>query len=306
MAVEINIPKPIIDYNDLENKPNLVTAHSELNLDDGTNPHGTTAIDVGALAIPTGTTAEYLRGDGSVATFPTIPDPANFVAKSDYSPAHSVLVQQSGTGSPTSVQIGNNEFLGRKSGGGADIEGLSVSEAKAMLDLSNTNTGDETQSSILAKLGMFRLYFTTSSVVTGTTSETQVGVIEIPAGSIKNVDSLRIYAPMIKSINAGNGTYLTRMKLSTSSSMPLLTTNVIALYNAPANNAFVPFLRNPSYNGGNLILSSSGFVTDLVISTANPSIISYNNNQTLYLYISVTLSNPNDGVYLSGGYIKNL
>jgi hypothetical protein len=49
MAVEINIPKPIIDYNDLDNKPNLVTAHSELNLDDGTNPHGTTASDVGAV-----------------------------------------------------------------------------------------------------------------------------------------------------------------------------------------------------------------------------------------------------------------
>jgi hypothetical protein len=49
MAVEINIPKPIIDYNDLDNKPTLVTAHSELNLDDGTNPHGTTASDVGAL-----------------------------------------------------------------------------------------------------------------------------------------------------------------------------------------------------------------------------------------------------------------
>jgi hypothetical protein len=49
MAVNINIPKPVIDYNDLDNKPTLLTEHSELILDDGTNPHGTTASDVGAV-----------------------------------------------------------------------------------------------------------------------------------------------------------------------------------------------------------------------------------------------------------------
>jgi hypothetical protein len=91
--------------------------------------------------MPNGTTAQYLRGDGSLEAFPSIPNPANFVAKADYTPAHSVLVQQSGTGSPTAVQIGNNEFLGRKSGGGADIEGLSVSEAKAILNYTASDVG---------------------------------------------------------------------------------------------------------------------------------------------------------------------
>lgn len=47
MAIDINIPKPVIDYNDLENLPTLVTQHSQLTLDDGTNPHGTTKSDVG-------------------------------------------------------------------------------------------------------------------------------------------------------------------------------------------------------------------------------------------------------------------
>lgn len=36
-----------IDYNDLDNLPTLVTNHSDLNLDDGANPHGTTKDDVG-------------------------------------------------------------------------------------------------------------------------------------------------------------------------------------------------------------------------------------------------------------------
>lgn len=79
MAVEINIPKPIIDYNDLDNKPTLVTDHSQLNLDDGTNPHGTTASDVGAYPNPTGTTSQYIRGDGSLETFPSIPDVSTLV-----------------------------------------------------------------------------------------------------------------------------------------------------------------------------------------------------------------------------------
>ena len=35
------------DYNDLDNLPTIITNHSGLNLDDGTNPHGTTKSDVG-------------------------------------------------------------------------------------------------------------------------------------------------------------------------------------------------------------------------------------------------------------------
>jgi hypothetical protein len=184
MAVEINIPKPIIDYNDLDNKPNLVTEHSELNLDDGTNPHGTTASDVGAYTTTetdnllnnkvdkvtgkglsendfTNTLKTKLdgiqagaevnvnadwnatSGDSQILNKPTIPDASDFVAKSDFN-SHSILAKQSGASDPIAVSIGNNEILGRKSGGGSNIEGLSVSEVKAMLDLSGTNTGDQT------------------------------------------------------------------------------------------------------------------------------------------------------------------
>jgi hypothetical protein len=101
-----------------------------------------TAVD-SKFNTPTGTTAQYLRGDGSLETFPTIPDPADFVEKSDFT-SHSILVKQSGASDPVAVSIGNNEILGRKSGGGSDIEGLSVSEVKSILDLSGTNTGDQT------------------------------------------------------------------------------------------------------------------------------------------------------------------
>ena len=65
MAININIPKPVIDYNDLDNKPTLVTDHSQLNLDDGTNPHGTTANDVGAVPY-TGANADVDLGNNDL------------------------------------------------------------------------------------------------------------------------------------------------------------------------------------------------------------------------------------------------
>lgn len=65
------------------------------------------------------------------------------VLKSDYSPAHSILIQQSGTGSPTALQVGNNTLLGRLSGGGSLINDLSTSEVRTLLSVDNVdNTSD--------------------------------------------------------------------------------------------------------------------------------------------------------------------
>jgi hypothetical protein len=83
---------------------------------------------------PTGNNTQYLDGAGVPTTFPTIPDTSDFVQKSDYTPAHSVLTQQSGTGNPTSVSIGTNQILGRLSGGGSNIKGLSVTEVQTLLN----------------------------------------------------------------------------------------------------------------------------------------------------------------------------
>jgi hypothetical protein len=58
---------------------------------------------------------------------------AGAVMNSDYS-SHSILVQQSGSGSPTSLGIANNTLVGRLSGGGSNINDLSVSDVKGLLD----------------------------------------------------------------------------------------------------------------------------------------------------------------------------
>lgn len=59
---------------------------------------------------------------------------AGAVMESDYTPAHSLLVQQSGTGSPSSLSVGNNTILGRASGGGSPIAALSAASVKTILD----------------------------------------------------------------------------------------------------------------------------------------------------------------------------
>ena len=74
-------------------------------------------------------------------------DLSGYVQDSDFS-SHSVLAKQSGAGSPVAVTIGTNEILGRLSGGGSNIEGLSTSQVKTLLDLSGTNTGDQTLSGL--------------------------------------------------------------------------------------------------------------------------------------------------------------
>jgi hypothetical protein len=55
--------------------------------------------------------------------------------ESDYSPSHSILVQQSGTGSPSSLSVGNNTLVGRLSGGGSAIDDLSASQVRTLLNV---------------------------------------------------------------------------------------------------------------------------------------------------------------------------
>lgn len=81
--------------------------------------------------------------DGADVTDASNVSSAGAVMKSEYTPAHSILVQQSGVGSPTALQISNDTLVGRLSGVGSEIEDLSVSDVKTLLSISNVdNTSD--------------------------------------------------------------------------------------------------------------------------------------------------------------------
>ena len=97
---------------------------------DSSDPTSNKKITLGTLPISTDTqTALNLKLDTGLA-----------VLKSDYT-SHSILAKQSGSGDPAAFTVGNNTIVGRKSGGGSDIEALSVSEVKIVLNYTPSDIG---------------------------------------------------------------------------------------------------------------------------------------------------------------------
>lgn len=265
MAVNINIPKPVIDYNDLDNKPNLVTAHSELTLDDGTNPHGTTASDVGLgnvdntsdvnkpistatqtalngkqnvpIVVSTNTTAENDRVYHVVAnatfTDPTPVEGRGYVVfvrngtatigGNPFSTAGNFIYRLFHSGSWGIYPFGNINSLSTIFNAAyvpqsRTINGLDLSTNRTLTtanindstnsryvtdaqltvigNTSGTNTGDETQSTILSKLGWWKVLDTTdSNILTGTATETIMKAVQLPAltnGSKLKINDIRV------------------------------------------------------------------------------------------------------------------
>lgn len=100
----------------------------------------------GYSAALAGTTASFTTADeaklddievGADVTDAASVNAAGAVMNSDYSPAHSILVQQSGTGSPTVLQVANNTLLGRLSGGGSNIGALTASEVRTLINVAD-------------------------------------------------------------------------------------------------------------------------------------------------------------------------
>jgi hypothetical protein len=106
-------------------------------------------------------------------------DLSGLVAKSAYTPAHSILAQQSGTGSPTAVTLGNNTILGRMSGGGSAIAGLSPSNARTVLELgtlATVNGGTGVATALAVNVGTAGAFVVnggtaTNMTLAGTTAE---------------------------------------------------------------------------------------------------------------------------------------
>jgi|694.fasta_scaffold69051_3 hypothetical protein len=126
---------------------------------------------------PTGTTAQYLRGDGSLETFPTIPDASDFVEKSDFT-SHSILAKQSGASDPVAVSIGNNEILGRKSGGGSNIEGLSVSDVKSILNYTASDVGAVATNSAITGATKTKITYDAKGLVTSGADATTADIAD--------------------------------------------------------------------------------------------------------------------------------
>jgi hypothetical protein len=241
---------------------------------------------------PTGTTSQYLRGDGSLETFPSIPNPANFVEKSDFT-SHSILAKQSGGSDPVAVSIGNNEILGRKSGGGSNIEGLSVSEAKAILNYGLSDIGIQ-----------YIQDLTPSSVVTGTTTETIVK--SIPLWTLTNGSILRVFNLKLTKIAVASVTvrlYINNVDNNLSGAIQIATTGGTW----PNTGRYVDVLRTFNIVSGNIegLSSTAGVITDTVNNTSQHSSQSLPSGQ-LYLIVTVQNGAVGEETTLRSICLKNL
>ena len=111
-----------------------------------------TAVDA-KFNTPTGTTSQYLRGDGSLATFPTIPSIAGLVPE---------------TRTINGLDLSANRTLTASDVGAPSGSGSST----------GTNTGDETKTSIQSKLGIFEAKLTSGNQTT-TTNASQIAITEL-------------------------------------------------------------------------------------------------------------------------------
>jgi hypothetical protein len=149
---------------------------------------------------------------------------------------------------------------------------------------------------------------TPSSAVTGTTAETEVLKITIPANTLSANGFLQIPSlTLSKSTSGTAGTCRIRIKLSTSSTMPSTTTDQIGTFLSAASFTFLQMKRTFSINDGNL--SGFAFGPSLVQdNTVEANIFQSREidvTQTLYLYVSVANTSTADTTILRSYIITN-
>jgi len=77
---------------------------------------------------------------GADITDATNVNAAGAVMESDFTPAFSILAQQSGTGAPEILQVGVNTIIGRVTGGGSEIDDLTPSQVRNLLNVADGAT----------------------------------------------------------------------------------------------------------------------------------------------------------------------
>lgn len=175
---------------------------------------------------------------------------------------------------------------------------------------SGTNTGDETQASILSKLGFYRYLNVTPSIIhTGTTLETEIEMITIPANTFNNVsDAFDFLIQARRPSGTGVSTYTLRFRIGTTTVMSSST--ILASVTPVSTAVYTPLDRSGTINNGDLLVYSRGsnLNNDKVSSTASPgttTAVSFNFTTTLYAFVSIQLTNSADIVQLTRVEIKN-
>jgi hypothetical protein len=147
---------------------------------------------------------------------------------------------------------------------------------------------------------------TPSAAVTGTLTETQVYALTIPANSFAAGDKFVLDALHLRKVGTAGSAFI-RVKLSTSSTMPAGTTDMIAVPTAANTALFMSAIRTFNVTGGNItgLPAVVGNTGDYTTSLLDMQTKAFDPTVTNYLYISVILGNIADSVTVHGYTLKN-
>lgn len=173
---------------------------------------------------------------------------------------------------------------------------------------SGTNTGDETQSSILSKLGWF-VYnrVTESTAVTGTTAETIIENITIPANTYVSGGILRLYNLKVRKV--GTNGLTTAMKIYIGPNSNNLTgATLIATYSSVASNFLtIEMLRTFTATTSALLGFNSG--SSSAVDTGNGAVARSSTTVdwsiAQYIIITIQPANASDSYTMIGASAKN-
>ena len=136
---------------------------------------------------------------------------------------------------------------------------------------------------------------TDSSALTGTTSETSLEVITIPANTFAVGDIMRIHARQQKSGTLGAST--PRIRISNTNNFA--TATQVAISNPIATNTFIYIERDFRFKSGNVLEGvnfSQSLITDKTIGAFTLSTMTLDPTQTIYVFISNALGSSSDSL----------
>jgi len=151
------------------------------------------------------------------------------------------------------------------------------------------------------KTGVIQLVgaYTTNTTLTGTTAETSLGYVLIPANTYSAGSTVWVDSLLFKS--NGVGTITSRMRLSTSATPTITSATLLATYTANSSTLFIPFSRMnihvDSTTSTKMLNAASTVIQDNVIFLSISDInIDWTVNQ--YIHISAQLTTSGDSIIL--------
>lgn len=178
---------------------------------------------------------------------------------------------------------------------------------------SNTNTGDETQATIISKLGytpqaqflsklVYKEHY--GGTISGTTSETLIKAFTFSANELPTDTTLYVESQSYRLLGVANGNF--RIKINTSNT--LVGSTLLATWQYGSNTGlFSQARRRFSITGGNIYSYPSipASTTDLTTSTSATNITALDVTQIFYLFISYQPSSALDTSYHNFCLVKN-